>query len=118
MRSVFFRATVLAAGVAAFTAGLSAATFTVTNTGDSGAGSLRQAILDANAHAGADVVRFATGLHGTISLSGELGVTDDLTVTGPGAVGGRFTVSGAVAKVNSPENALLPEASADLIVAK
>jgi hypothetical protein len=33
-----------------------AATFTVTNTGDTGAGSLRQAILDANA--GADVIAF------------------------------------------------------------
>ena len=35
-----------------------AATFTVTNTSDSGAGSLRQAILDANANAGADTIAF------------------------------------------------------------
>ncbi len=35
-----------------------AATFTVTNSGDSGPGSLRQAILDANAAAGADVIDF------------------------------------------------------------
>jgi hypothetical protein len=33
-------------------------TFTVTNTNNSGAGSLRQAILDANANAGADVITF------------------------------------------------------------
>jgi hypothetical protein len=33
-----------------------AATFTVTNTNDSGAGSLRQAILDANAAAGEDTI--------------------------------------------------------------
>src|SRR5439155_26949600 len=33
-------------------------TFTVLNTNDSGAGSLRQAILDANAAAGADVINF------------------------------------------------------------
>ncbi|MGH3146479.1 MAG: hypothetical protein ACRDTR_11830 [Rubrobacter sp.] len=33
-------------------------TFTVTNTNDSGAGSLRQAILDANATSGADVINF------------------------------------------------------------
>jgi hypothetical protein len=35
------------------------ATFTVTNTMDSGAGSLRQAMLDANAVAGADTIEFA-----------------------------------------------------------
>src|SRR6185503_1368298 len=40
----------------AFAAG--ADTFTVTNTSDSGAGSLRQAILDANAHAGTDTIAF------------------------------------------------------------
>src|SRR4051812_32606647 len=34
------------------------ATFTVTNDADAGAGSLRQAILDANARAGADDVAF------------------------------------------------------------
>ena len=37
---------------------LSASTFTVTNTSDSGAGSLRQAILDANAAAGLDTIAF------------------------------------------------------------
>src|SRR5688572_23214049 len=35
-----------------------AATFTVTNTNDSGAGSLRQAILDANANPGQDMISF------------------------------------------------------------
>ena len=35
-----------------------AATFTVTNTSDSGAGSLRQALLDANAAAGLDTIAF------------------------------------------------------------
>jgi hypothetical protein len=37
---------------------LAAATFTVTNTNDSGAGSLRQAILDANANPGLDTIAF------------------------------------------------------------
>ena len=37
---------------------LAAATFTVTNTNDSGAGSLRQAITDANAAAGMDTIAF------------------------------------------------------------
>jgi hypothetical protein len=47
-------------------ASLSAATFTVTNTNDSGAGSLRQAILDANANPGLDTIAFdipGTGVH-------------------------------------------------------
>jgi hypothetical protein len=35
-----------------------ASTFTVTNTNDSGSGSLRQAIIDANNHAGADIIDF------------------------------------------------------------
>jgi hypothetical protein len=44
--------------LAAFAAGARAATFTVTNTNDSGAGSLRQAIIDANTAAGADTIAF------------------------------------------------------------
>src|SRR5437016_14607674 len=62
-----------------------AATFTVSNTSDSGAGSLRQAILNANATPGADEIIFAQ-LHGTITLtSGQLDITDDLIIAGPGA---------------------------------
>ncbi len=38
--------------------GLPGADFTVTNTNDSGAGSLRQAILDANASMGLDTIAF------------------------------------------------------------
>src|SRR5262249_36980401 len=71
--------------------------FLVTNTNDAGLGSLRQAILDANTTAnlagGSDVIQFAPGLAGQITLtSGELSVTDDLTVQGPGA--NLLTVSG------------------------
>ena len=50
------------------------ATYTVTNTNNSGAGSLRQAITDANTHAGADAINFnitGTGSH-TITLSSAL----------------------------------------------
>src|SRR5262245_47127333 len=68
-------------------------TFTVLNLADSGAGSLRQAVLTANAMPGADAIAFAPGVHGTLSLrSGEVAITDELTINGPGA--GRFTVSG------------------------
>ncbi|MEO1295748.1 MAG: SdrD B-like domain-containing protein, partial [Cyanobacteria bacterium J06636_16] len=66
----------------------------VTNTNDSGAGSLRRAILNANAIAGANTITFDAALAGqTITLSsGELTVTDDLTVQGLGA--DQLTLSG------------------------
>lgn len=61
-----------------------AATFTVTNTADAGAGSLRQAIADANAVGGADTIEITAT--GTIALtSGELVISDTVTMTGPGA---------------------------------
>jgi hypothetical protein len=68
-------------------------TFTVTNLLAGGTGSLRQAILSANATPGADTITFTAGLQGTITLtSGELDITDSLTITGPGA--GQIAVSG------------------------
>lgn len=79
---------VLAAGGTA-----EAATFNVTNLNDSGAGSLRQAIEDANGAAGADAVTFQAGLTGTITLTtGQLAITDSVDVQGPGAAA--ITVSG------------------------
>jgi hypothetical protein len=62
-----------------------AATFTVTNTNDSGPGSLRQAILDANALAGADTIAFAipgAGPHSIQVLSTLPGVTGPVTIDG------------------------------------
>src|SRR5262245_13689277 len=47
-------------------------TFTVTNTNDSGPGSLRRAINLANANPGSDVIVFQAGLTGTIALSSQL----------------------------------------------
>jgi predicted outer membrane repeat protein len=68
-----------------------AATFTVTSLADSGAGSLRAAIVSANAAAGADTIAFQSGLTGTITLSsGELLLSDSLTITGPGTA--RITI--------------------------
>lgn len=78
----------LAAGPAA-----EAATFNVTNLDDNGAGSLRQAIVDANNAAGADVVTFQAGLTGTITLtSGQLYLADSVDIQGPGPAA--LTVSG------------------------
>ena len=59
--------------------------FVVTNTNDTGAGSLRQAILNANASVGADVISFAipgVGVH-TITPGSVLPtITDGVTVDG------------------------------------
>lgn len=61
-------------------------TYTVANLSDSGAGSFRQAILDANAHSGADKIVFASGVAGTIPLTTELQtLSDDVEIAGPGA---------------------------------
>src|SRR5688572_2291603 len=66
-------------------------TFTVTNTNDTGAGSLRQAILDANANSGLDTVAFnipGSGVR-TISPASPLPtITDPMIIDGytqPGA---------------------------------
>ena len=69
-----------------------AATFTVTNTNDSGTGSLRAEINLANAQGGS-TVDFQSGLSGTIMLTtGVLPVTQSVNIAGPGA--GTITVSG------------------------
>ena len=82
--------TVLILTVAAINA--AAATFTVTNTNDSGAGSLRQAVLDANAAASADTIVFDASFNTarTINLATLIAVSSadsvsNLTITGPGA---------------------------------
>lgn len=69
-------------------------TFTVTNTFDSGAGSLRQAVALSNMTAGPNTINFAATARGTINLtSGELLVTNNnLQVNGPGAT--QLVVSG------------------------
>ena len=76
---------ILAATLAATAVPAAAATFTVTSTADSGPGSLRQAILDANAAAGADTIAFdidGGGLR-TIVLGSPLPfVTDVVTIDG------------------------------------
>ncbi len=73
------------------------ATFVVTNGNDSGVGSLRQAILDANANPGPDTIVFDPGVTGTITLLSQLPtITDDVEIVGPGAavleISGNHTV--------------------------
>ena len=72
----------IAVGIAAAGRG---ATFTVTSTADSGAGSLRQAILDANGAGGADTIAFniaGSGVH-SIALASPLpAMTFAVTIDG------------------------------------
>ena len=69
--------------------------YTVTNKHDSGSGSLRKAITDAENHPGADTITFSGAVTGTITLVSTLPTitdTDGLTIQGPGA--GQLTISG------------------------
>jgi predicted outer membrane repeat protein len=58
------------------------ATITVTNTDNSGAGSLRQAVADAN---DADTINFGGSVTGTITLTSEIAIGTILTMQGPGS---------------------------------
>jgi hypothetical protein len=65
---------------AAFAAPAAASTFTVNDPGDSGAGTLRQAILAANGNAGADTIDFSLGSQ-TISPTTPLpAITEQVTI--------------------------------------
>ncbi len=81
-------------------------TYTVTTVADSGAGSLRQAITDANNNGGSDTIAFAIpggGVH-TISPASALpAITDSVTIDG-------YTQSGSSPNSNGPglpDNAVL-----------
>ncbi len=64
-----------------------ATTYSVTNLDDAGAGSLRQAISDANGDSSPPtVINFSPGLHGVINLTtAPLAITNSMTIEGPGA---------------------------------
>ena len=82
---------ILSAAVLRFSA--EAAEFSVTSTGDSGAGTLRQAVLNANATPGPDLItfNFSGGAPFTITpLTGLPNITDPVTINGasqPGYAG-------------------------------
>lgn len=64
----------------------SAITYTVNNNNDSGVGSLRQALINANSSSGADTINFDVSVTGTITLSSsKLEINDDVVINGPGA---------------------------------
>jgi hypothetical protein len=84
--SAALAATAAIAGPGALPAGAVAQTFTVSSTDDAGPGTLRQAVLDANANPGDDTIVF-TGLarFNLITLTtGQLTVTDNVDIQGMG----------------------------------
>jgi hypothetical protein len=66
--------------------------FTVVNNLDSGAGSLRQAVLDANSAGGSNSISFAGSVKKITLTSGELTIANNLEIDGPGAK--KLTISG------------------------
>src|SRR4030095_10085658 len=86
----------------ALAAPLTANTYTVTSTADAGAGTFRQAILDANANPGPDTIAFnvvGSGVH-TIALASALP-----TISGPTTVDG-YTQPGSSANTNPTSTGL------------
>ncbi len=71
-----------------------AATFNVSNTNNSGGGSLRQAILDANANAGADIITINVAAFSTITPLTPLPQITDTVNIGSGT---RVTLNGSMA---------------------
>ena len=89
------RQTLISLGLVVLSVFLSAwsafgATITVTNTSDSGAGSLREAIASA---ANGDTINFALTYPATITVATPLTFGPSVTITGPGA--SNLTISGA-----------------------
>lgn len=74
--------------------------FTVTNIGDSGVGSLRQAILDANLSSGSDLIQFnisGAGVHKITVLSALPDITDPVTIDGTTQPSGTIELDGSSA---------------------
>jgi hypothetical protein len=98
--SAALRACSTLAGVCLLCASIvSGTTFTVTNANDSGAGSLRQAITDANANAGADAIHFnitGSGVHTIVVASALPAITSPVTIDG-------YTQTGASPNTNNPD---------------
>lgn len=82
------RLALLVVSVFLLTSPLAASTYTVTNTNDSGAGSLRQAIIDANTTAGPNVVAFSIG-------TGPQAITPLTPLPQVGADGQPVTIDGS-----------------------
>jgi hypothetical protein len=82
---------------------LAPSTYTVANANDSGPGSLRQAVTDANNHSGADQVAFSSYFNSprVITLTSTINITDPVTITGPSAANVTVSGNGAVGLFNT-----------------
>jgi hypothetical protein len=94
------------AALGLFCVGTAAAdTYPVTNTNDSGAGSLRQAIIDANGHSGPDIISFHIPGSGVRTITPA---TELPAITGPVTIDG-YTQPGSRANtLDGADNAVLP----------
>ena len=112
-RVIFMLALLFAAQPVA-TRSAHAATFTVTNTSDSGAGSLRQAIVDANSNPGSDIIAFnipATD-PGYSNLSNAWVIQPNTLL--PSLSGGATTIDGHTQTTNQGDTNLFgPEVQLD-----
>jgi hypothetical protein len=94
-RFVFLAVVALVMAVVLVSPTQAATPFTVINTNDSGAGSLRQAILDANGAAGEDTINFQPSLSpATITLGSQLPAITDSAGLIIGGGSAKITVSG------------------------
>jgi hypothetical protein len=66
--------------------------YTVLNELDSGPGSLRQAVLDANSAGGSNSISFSASVKKITLTAGELTISNNLEIAGPGA--NRLSISG------------------------
>jgi hypothetical protein len=94
-------AALVALGVAASATPANAATFVVTKTDDAGPGTLRQAIVDANAQAGPDRIAFA--LVGDPAVATVIAPVNDLPV-----ITGRVTIDGYTQAGSAPARPGVP----------
>ncbi|MDQ0917533.1 fibronectin type III domain-containing protein [Paenibacillus sp. V4I5] len=69
-------------GVSSMDPSMTGKPYVVSTRTDSGPGSLRQAILDANGHPGKDIIVFALDPGSVITLSSELQIMDDVVIVG------------------------------------
>src|SRR5438128_111989 len=60
-------------------------TFNVTSNANSGTGTLREAVGFANTLGGADTITFQAGLGNIVLTTGQLSISEALTIQGPGA---------------------------------